>query len=145
MGGGGGTCQHALCVCVCVAVSSNVEALICNIHPPATVKTGHAIYLPKLTVNRRYSNGNRLGTHNSDYNIRRFFYNKPPTLLMPAKIKPNPFKSRRNFFYFDVTRVYVRAPALCCFHRLVSTQTFPRVLKMSVHRSVEIKGAPSVM
>ena len=40
-------------------------------------------------------------------------------LLTPAKIKPKPFESRRNFFFLpgmDASRVYVRAWALGCFH-----------------------------
>ena len=69
-------------------------------------------------------------------------------LLTPAQIQPKSFESRRNFCSFlpgvDAFHVYVRAWALGCFHNLVSTQTFRRVLKTSVDSCVKIKSAPSV-
>ena len=44
----------------------------------------------------------------------------------------------------DTPHVYVRAWTLCCFHSLISTQTFRRALTASVDRCAEIKSAPSV-
>ena len=54
---------------------------------------------------------------------------------------------RRNFNYFflivlprvDTSHVYVHAWALGCFHSHISTQTFRRVLTVSVDSHVEIK------
>ena len=56
---------------------------------------------------------------------------------MPAQIKPNSFESRRNFFFFsllpgaDAPQDYVRAWTPCCFHGLVSIQTFRRALTVA--------------
>ena len=59
---------------------------------------------------------------------------------MPAQIKPKSLESKQNsfflFFFFpflflpkaDVPHVYVRAWTLCCFHSLIGTPTFWRVL-----------------
>ena len=44
----------------------------------------------------------------------------------------------------DASHVYVRALALGCFHSHISTQTFRRVLIVSVDSCAEIKSAPSV-
>ena len=45
----------------------------------------------------------------------------------------------------DVSHVYVHAWVLGCFHSLISTQTFRRVLTALVDSWVEIKSAPSVV
>ena len=44
----------------------------------------------------------------------------------------------------DTSHVYVHAWALGCFHSHISTQTFRRVLTVSVDSHVEIKSAPLV-
>ena len=44
----------------------------------------------------------------------------------------------------DVPHVYVGALTLCCFHSLICTQSFWRVLTASVTSCMEIKSAPSV-
>ena len=69
-------------------------------------------------------------------------------LLTPAQIKLKSFESRQNFFFLpgvDVSHVYVHAWVLGCFHSLISTQTFRRVLTASVGSCAEIKRAPSVV
>ena len=43
----------------------------------------------------------------------------------------------------DAPHVYVRAWTLCCFHCLISTRTFRRVLTASVDSCAEIKSATS--
>ena len=45
----------------------------------------------------------------------------------------------------DASHVYVGTWALCCFHRLISTQTFRRTLTASVDSCAEIKSAPSTV
>ena len=53
-------------------------------------------------------------------------------LLTPAQIKSKSFESRRPLFILhgvDASHVYVRARALGCFHSLISTRTFRRVLR----------------
>ena len=56
------------------------------------------------------------------------------TFLRKLKSIPKLFESRRNSLFFsfspgvDVPHVYVRAWALGCFHSLISTRTFRRVL-----------------
>ena len=67
---------------------------------------------------------------------------------MPAQIKPKLTQDRAFFFFFFFlpgVNVYVHAWVLCCFHSLISTQTFRRVLNASVYSCTEIKSAPSVM
>ena len=44
----------------------------------------------------------------------------------------------------DAPHVYLRAWALGCFHNLISTRTFRRVLTALVDSCAEIKSAPSV-
>ena len=54
------------------------------------------------------------------------------------------FKTRRNSFFFfflpvaDAPHVYVRAWTLCCFHSLISTQTFRRALTASM--DMQLRG-----
>ena len=99
---------------------------------------------------------------NSNY-MRHFFYNIhiayirgfffiTPTLLIPTQMKPNLFESRWNFlfsclfFFFFLSLLpgaymscaYVRAWMLCCFHSLVSTQTFWRAPTASVDSCADI-------
>ena len=67
--------------------------------------------------------------------------------LTPAHIKPKSLDSRRNSFSLpgvDAPHVYVRAWALGCFYRLISTGTFWRALTASLDSCAEIKSAPSV-
>ena len=58
------------------------------------------------------------------------FYNRIYCLLR-HKIKRTSFESRRSYLICcclpsaDTSHVYVRAWTLCCFHNLISTQTFP--------------------
>ena len=64
-------------------------------------------------------------------------------------MKPKSPESRQNFFFSfllgkDAPHVYVRAWMLCCFHSLISTQTFRRALAAPVDSCAEIKSAPSV-
>ena len=42
----------------------------------------------------------------------------------------------------DAPHVSVRAWTLCCFHSLISTQTFRRALTASADSCVKIKGCP---
>ena len=68
-------------------------------------------------------------------------------LLTPAQIKPKSFESRQTLFILhgvDASHVYMRVRALGCFHNLISTETFRRVLTASVDSCAEIKSAPSV-
>ena len=54
-------------------------------------------------------------------------------LLTPAQIKPKSFESRPKYFSpgVDASHVYMGAWALGCFHSLISTKTFWRVLTKS--------------
>ena len=52
---------------------------------------------------------------------------------------PELCKSRYNLFFLpgaDAPHVYVRALAQCCFHSLISTQTFRRALTASVDKRI---------
>ena len=66
-------------------------------------------------------------------------------LLTPAQIKPKSFESGLFFLPgVDAPHVYMHDWALGCFHSLISTQTFQRVLTAPVDSRAEIKSAPSV-
>ena len=65
---------------------------------------------------------------------------------MPSHIKPKSSESRRNsfflFFSFSLpgVDVYVCVSMLCCFHSVVSTQTFWRALTASLDSCAEIRS-----
>ena len=68
-------------------------------------------------------------------------------LLTPAQIKPKSFESKQTLFFVprvDASHIYVLARALCCFHSLISTETFRTALTASVDSCMEMKSAPSV-
>ena len=91
------------------------------------------------------------GSPNSDY-IWHFFYNRSPTLLTPAQIKPKSFESKRSssLFFFNLGRTHFMfkcAPFgryAASTARLISTQAFLRALTASVGSCAEIKSVPSV-
>ena len=68
----------------------------------------------------------------------------PPPPHPPPPLSPMFVNRNRTLFIprADAPRVYVRAWTLCCFHSLISTQTFRRALTESVDICTEIKSAP---
>ena len=129
---------------MCIWVACKLQALVYDILPSATAVFSYAIGPRKLSANEQFfdwcSNSSKFLTNNSDY-IRCLFH--VAMLLTPAQTKPKSFESTQNSF-FVASHVYVHVWALGCFYRLISTQTFWRVLTASVDRCMEIKSAPSV-
>ena len=59
-------------------------------------------------------------------------------LLTPAQIKPKSFESKWNFFFFFYPGwMYLMFWAQCCFHSLIHTQIFWRMLIVLVDSCAE--------
>ena len=67
---------------------------------------------------------------------------------MLAELKPKTFLNRGGTHFVpgaDAPHVYVCALLLCCFHGLINTRIFRRVLTALVNSCVEIKSSPSMV
>ena len=127
-----------------------LQALVYDILPSTTAVFSYSIGSRKLSANEQFFVGAQtvvslLQKPQIKQGVSFIAANK----FTPAQIKPQPFESRRNSFFYpgvDASHVYVRALALGCFysHIIISTRTVRRALTASVDSCTEIKSAPSV-
>ena len=129
-----------------------LQAQVYDILPQTTAITEYAIGLEKrqLAVFHWCSNGNTFVTllQTSQIILSVYFTYTCPCCLHHHKLKPKLFESRWNSSFFPP---WTWRMCLMCMHwhhvgshSLISTQTFPRALTVSVDSCAEVKSGPSL-
>jgi len=114
--------------------------------PPTTAILAYAIGLGKLSANGQFFVGAEISMQQTTQIISGLSFTTGHVAYASTnKTKIISLEMVELFFPgADASCVYVRAWTLCCFHSLISTQTFLKALTASVDSCAEIKSAPSV-
>ena len=136
-----------------VKVVAKLQARVYDILPSTTAVFSYDIGSRKLSANEQFFVGaqtevNLLQSTQIKQSVSFIAGNKVYTITNKTTIV---WTETELFFFFfsflpgvDASHVYVRALALGCFYRHISTRTFRRALTASVDSSAEIKSAPSL-